>query len=135
MPGQSSYEGAAEAIYASVQPERHAPLPDALFGINDIMAMGAIDTLRYRLGLRVPEDLMVAGFDDILEAARLPYQLTTVRQPIDEMVDETLSDPASRRPDSADPERDRPTDRGRARHAQNDRAAHRKPITAPSLPN
>ena len=45
--------------------EKNAPLPDALFGINDIMAMGAIDTLRHRLGLRVPEDLMVAGFDDI----------------------------------------------------------------------
>ena len=33
---------------------------------------------------------MVAGFDDILEGGRLPYRLTTVRQPIDEMVEETL---------------------------------------------
>ena len=90
LPGQSSYEGAAEATY-NLFSRKDANLPDAIFGINDIMAMGAIDTLRYRLGLRVPEDLMVAGFDDILEGARLPYQLTTVRQPIDEMVDETLS--------------------------------------------
>ncbi len=55
------------------------------------MAMGALDTLRYRLGIRVPEDLMVAGFDDILEGGRLPYRLTTVRQPIEEMVEETLA--------------------------------------------
>jgi DNA-binding LacI/PurR family transcriptional regulator len=34
---------------------------------------------------------MVGGFDDIRESARLAYQLTTVRQPIDEMIDETLA--------------------------------------------
>jgi DNA-binding LacI/PurR family transcriptional regulator len=90
LPGQSSYEGAAAATY-DLFGVRKAPLPDALFGINDIMAMGAIDTLRHRLGVRVPDDLMVAGFDDIPEGRRLPYQLTTVRQPIDEMVDETLT--------------------------------------------
>ena len=53
--------------------------------------MGAMDALRYRLGLRIPEDLMVGGFDDIRESARLAYQLTTVRQPIDEMIEETLA--------------------------------------------
>ena len=53
--------------------------------------MGAMDALRHRLGLRIPEDLMVGGFDDIRESARLSYQLTTVRQPIDEMIEETLA--------------------------------------------
>jgi DNA-binding LacI/PurR family transcriptional regulator len=90
VAGLSSYEGAAEATYALFG-ERKVPLPDALFGINDIMAMGAIDTLRHRLDVRVPEDLMVAGFDDIVEGRRLPYQLTTVRQPIEEMVEEALA--------------------------------------------
>jgi DNA-binding LacI/PurR family transcriptional regulator len=89
IPGLSSYEGAAAATF-ELYGRQKATLPDALFGINDIMAMGAIDTLRYRLGVRVPEDLMVAGFDDIPEGRRLPYQLTTVRQPIEEMVDEAL---------------------------------------------
>jgi len=89
-PGQSSYDGAAEAVLALFG-RPGARLPDALFGINDIMAMGALDTLRYRLGIKVPEDLMVAGFDDILEGGRLPYRLTTVRQPIEEMVEETLA--------------------------------------------
>jgi len=89
VSGQSSYEGAAEATYALFG-KGNLALPDALFGINDIMAMGAIDTLRHRLGVRVPEDLMVAGFDDIPEGRRLPYQLSTVRQPIEEMIEETL---------------------------------------------
>ena len=90
LPGLSSYEGAAEAAYRLFS-EKTSPAPDALFCVNDIMAMGAMDTLRHRLGIRVPEDLMVAGFDDIPEGRRLPYRLTTVRQPIEEMVEEALN--------------------------------------------
>jgi DNA-binding LacI/PurR family transcriptional regulator len=90
VEGNSSYEGAASAALRIFK-DTSRPRPDALFGINDIMSMGAIDTLRSRLGINVPDDLMVGSFDDIPEARRAPYQLTTVRQPIDEMVDETLS--------------------------------------------
>lgn len=89
VEGQSSYEGAASAALDIFKDRSR--MPDALFGVNDIMAMGAMDALRYRLGIRIPEDLMVAGFDDIPEGRRAPYQLTTVRQPINEMVDETLN--------------------------------------------
>ena len=88
-PGGSSYEGAFSAAL-DLFSARTAPRPDALFAINDIMAMGAMDALRYRLGLRIPEDLMVGGFDDIRESGPPSYQLTTVRQPIDEMIEETL---------------------------------------------
>jgi DNA-binding LacI/PurR family transcriptional regulator len=88
--GQSSYEGAFNAAL-NIFRDKDRPRPDALFGINDIMAMGAIDALRYRLGLRIPEDLMVAGFDDSPEGRRAPYQLTTVRQPINQMIEATLS--------------------------------------------
>jgi DNA-binding LacI/PurR family transcriptional regulator len=90
VEGQSSYEGAASAAL-SIFKDKSRPKPDALFGINDIMAMGALDALRSRLGLSIPNDLMVGSFDDIPEARRAPYQLTTVRQPIDRMVEETLS--------------------------------------------
>src|SRR5579863_6935296 len=44
-PGLSSYDGAAAAVLALFE-RRDRPRPDALFGINDIMAMGAIDMLR-----------------------------------------------------------------------------------------
>ncbi len=51
----------------------------ALFVGNDRMAMGALQALRAR-GLRVPEDVSVIGFDDMLEAAYFIPPLTTVRQ-------------------------------------------------------
>jgi DNA-binding LacI/PurR family transcriptional regulator len=47
-----------------------------------------MDALRHRQ--LHPRRLMVGGSDDIRESARLAYQLTTVRQPIDEMIEETL---------------------------------------------
>jgi DNA-binding LacI/PurR family transcriptional regulator len=59
---------------------------DAVFFANDILAAGGIDALRDEAGLRVPEDVSVAGFDDIAMASWPRYQLTTFRQPVDEMV-------------------------------------------------
>jgi LacI family transcriptional regulator len=51
----------------------------AIFAANDMMAIGAIAELR-RLGLRVPEDVSVIGFDDSPPAALSTPALTTVRQ-------------------------------------------------------
>ena len=89
VEGASVYDGAFNGVLERFGTDRSA-LPDAIFGINDIMAMGAMDALRQRFGLGIPEDVMVGGFDDIPEGARWPYRLTTVRQPIDLMVDATL---------------------------------------------
>ncbi|MEO1703526.1 MAG: LacI family DNA-binding transcriptional regulator [Pseudomonadota bacterium] len=60
-------------------------LPDAIFVANDYMAFAVIDVIRTRFGLRVPEDIAVAGYDDVPEAAWGPYQLTTVRQSTEAM--------------------------------------------------
>jgi LacI family transcriptional regulator, repressor for deo operon, udp, cdd, tsx, nupC, and nupG len=54
--------------------------PTAIFASNDEMAFGAIRAAR-DAGLRVPEDISVAGFDDIRFAAFVDPPLTTVRQP------------------------------------------------------
>ncbi len=54
--------------------------PTAIFAFNDRMAMGAVWALSAS-GLRVPEDVAVAGFDDIPTAADFTPTLTTVRQP------------------------------------------------------
>ncbi len=56
---------------------------DAIFCANDAMALGALETIRAR-GLRVPEDVALAGFDDLEFAARLDPPLTTVRQGVRE---------------------------------------------------
>jgi DNA-binding LacI/PurR family transcriptional regulator len=56
---------------------------DAIFCGNDATAGGALETIRAR-GLRVPDDVALAGFDDLEFAAHLDPPLTTVRQGVRE---------------------------------------------------
>jgi DNA-binding LacI/PurR family transcriptional regulator len=58
------------------------PTIDAVFAANDLMAAGAIDALK-DAGLRVPDDIAVAGFDDSAVATQTQPQLTTMRQAFD----------------------------------------------------
>ncbi|HET9137994.1 LacI family DNA-binding transcriptional regulator [Actinophytocola sp.] len=60
-----------------------APGLDAVFAANDMMAVGALRTLR-SAGRRVPDDVAVVGYDDIELAQHTEPALTTVRQPIAE---------------------------------------------------
>ncbi len=55
--------------------------PTAVLAMGDVMAVGAIGAAG-RLGLRVPDDLSVVGFDDIELARHIQPPLTTVRQPV-----------------------------------------------------
>ena len=64
--------------------------PDAIFVGNDHMAFAVMDTLRFELGLRVPEDVSVIGYDDVPMAAWPSYNLTTIRQPVRRMVEATV---------------------------------------------
>jgi len=57
------------------------PLPHAVFCVNDSVAVGCLEALA-EVGLRVPDDISVAGFDDSLAARTTVPQLTTVRQPL-----------------------------------------------------
>lgn len=80
-----------ESGYAAAQALLDAPNPpDALFCANDIMAIGALDGLRAR-GVRVPDDVSVIGFDDIPMAAWGAYQLTTISQEVDRMIQQTIA--------------------------------------------
>jgi LacI family transcriptional regulator len=56
----------------------------AIFCFNDISAIGAVRAV-HDVGLRVPEDVSVVGFDDIISAAYQKPSLTTVRQPLRKM--------------------------------------------------
>ncbi len=60
------------------------PRPTAIFAANDAMAIGALSALR-ESGVRVPEDMAVAGFDDIQLARYMDTPLSTVRVPIFEL--------------------------------------------------
>ena len=67
-----------------------AELPDAVFVTNDHMAFAAMDVLRFELGLRIPKDVSIVGYDDVALAAWPSYNLTTMRQPANRMVAETV---------------------------------------------
>jgi LacI family transcriptional regulator len=59
-------------------------LPDAILAMNDIMAMGVLKKLKEH-SIRVPEDISVAGYDDLIYASLLETPLTTVQQPMEQM--------------------------------------------------
>jgi LacI family transcriptional regulator len=69
---------AAQKLFALPAP------PTAIFAANDDMALGAL-TAAQRLGIAVPHDVAIAGFDDSRAASLVWPALTTVRQPLAEM--------------------------------------------------
>lgn len=77
-----SYDGGRAAFLKLM--ETH-DMPDAVFCANDQLALGVMDACRYDLNVSVPEGVSVVGFDDIAEASRPSYELTTIRQPIVDM--------------------------------------------------
>ncbi len=86
--GNFELKGAQEA--ARQMFDRGSP-PDAVFVCNDHMAFAVMDVLRFELGLKVPEDVSVVGFDDVPPASWPAYNLTTFRQPVNRMVAETVT--------------------------------------------
>jgi LacI family transcriptional regulator len=71
------YDAATTALGAS-------PRPTALICADDLIALGVMD-VALDLGLRIPDDVAVVGFDDVPVAALRRIALTTVRQPVAEM--------------------------------------------------
>ena len=64
--------------------------PDAVFVANDHMAFAVMDVLRFELGLNVPADVSVVGYDDVPAASWPAYDLTTVRQRANQMITTTV---------------------------------------------
>lgn len=85
--GDFTREGAARAAREMF---KGAERPDAVFVANDHMAFAVMDVLRDELGLRVPDDVSVVGYDDVPQAAWGGYRLTTVAQPADAMIEATV---------------------------------------------
>ena len=72
------YEGISAVLAAG------EPLPDCVFAVTDVMAVGALARLR-AAGLTVPDQVAVAGFDDISTLRDVYPPLTTVRLPLKRM--------------------------------------------------
>lgn len=79
-----TYEGGRQAAIALME----QPLPPrTIICANDAMALGVMDACRFDLGLTIPKDVAVTGFDDIPQAAWPSYALTTLRQPVRRMTE------------------------------------------------
>jgi len=64
---------------------------DLILCENDVLAVAAVDVARHEFGIAVPEDIAIVGFDDISLASAKAYELTTIRQPYREMIDELVA--------------------------------------------
>lgn len=82
--GRFHYEdGVAAGMRLLTLPDR----PTAIFAGNDLQAFGVYEAARL-LGLVVPDDISVVGFDDVPSASWMGPKLTTVRQPLIEMAEQ-----------------------------------------------
>jgi LacI family transcriptional regulator len=79
----------ASAAELATELLRGTPAPTAVFACSDTMALGVYDAAA-ALGLRIPDDVSVVGFDDLPEAQWVSPALTTVHQPIAEMGEAAL---------------------------------------------
>jgi DNA-binding LacI/PurR family transcriptional regulator len=86
--GNYDFAQARQAALTLFAPGRERP--DAVFVASDHMAFAVMDALRFELGLRVPEDVSVVGFDNVPQGEWGAYQLTTFEQPVDTMVEATV---------------------------------------------
>lgn len=64
--------------------------PDSIFGANDLLALGAMQSLVLADGVQVPRDIAIVGYDDIDYAASAIVPLTTIHQPRQELATEAV---------------------------------------------
>jgi LacI family transcriptional regulator len=98
--GPPNYESGRDAA-ADIAARRSEGL--GVFCPTDFIALGLLDALRTRHGVRIPEDASIVGYDDIPQAAWEFSNLTTIGQPVDQFAAETVALMKARieRPDSA----------------------------------
>ena len=86
--GGSERQGAIDAARKLLA--RH-PRPDAIFCVNDDMALAAIEVARCEFSLAVGREIGIAGFDDTPEAAWPSFNLTTYTLPLETMIERVVS--------------------------------------------
>jgi LacI family transcriptional regulator len=84
VPGHYSVASGVQRMREILSQGTQTPLPTAIFCGSDAIALGCVEVLTER-GIRVPDDISVAGFDDTLNARSAVPPLTTVRQPFRKM--------------------------------------------------
>lgn len=83
VPGEYDYDSGASGLKALI--EKMGGVPDVILCGSDVMAIGCLDCARHELGIDVPGQMSVAGFDAVEPSNWLSYNLTTLRQPMPKM--------------------------------------------------
>jgi DNA-binding LacI/PurR family transcriptional regulator len=86
--GDFSYEGGHDGL---IELMRMAQSLDAVICVNDVMAIGALDACRFTLGLNVPRDISIVGFDGSGPATWESHKVTSIGQPVRRMTDAAVS--------------------------------------------
>ncbi len=86
IPSTFGINSGTEAVERLMQLD---PRPTAVFAVNDNTAIGALSGLA-KLGLSVPGDVSLVGYNDIPIVSHLPTPLTTLRVPFDQIASEAL---------------------------------------------
>ena len=84
--GPHCYETGVEAARTLLA----RPGIDGIFAVSDELALGALNTAKHELGLSVPRDLSIIGFDDAPISGWSSHELTTVRQSLSALTNATL---------------------------------------------
>lgn len=87
--GDFAYSTGYDAVHRWFTSVPNASAPTAIFCVNDLIALGALDAARF-LKIEVPQQLSVVGHDDIAMAEWEAFGLTTVRQPLEIIIDTAL---------------------------------------------
>ena len=87
--GNYDYESGRQGLHQLMkQPHKS---PQVAVCANDVMAIGCMDAARFDLGLTVPGDLSVVGFDGVAPSTWASHRVTTIRQPVGRMAEATLT--------------------------------------------
>ncbi|GAA3007244.1 hypothetical protein GCM10020229_18760 [Kitasatospora albolonga] len=81
LESEFTREGGRRAMASLLRSNARGEVPTAVLALADVCAVGALAALRER-GVRVPEEISLAGFDDIPLAEDLSLPLSTVRIPL-----------------------------------------------------
>jgi DNA-binding LacI/PurR family transcriptional regulator len=83
-----TYEGGVTLTKAAFD---QPGVPDAVFCANDLIAIGLMDTLRRFPGLTLPSRIRIVGYDDVPQSSWAPYQLSSVRQDTEGIIEHIAS--------------------------------------------
>jgi DNA-binding LacI/PurR family transcriptional regulator len=88
---ESGYFQREGALQAARKLLSRKPRPDAIYCVNDYMALAAMEVARYEFGLEIGRQIGIAGFDDIEEASWPSFDLTTYSIPVENIIEQAAT--------------------------------------------